>query len=206
MENTGIISAIDHQRFVHHRLIGIQYHTRIRTSEWELTFSKTSKEQKPYFLRQQLRCCRSHETVALPQAMTSRRCKQHGGALYLCNDSAFRDQRQPWLYGKRATAKLPRADTSSTSLLSCIESPVLKQVYPHLLQHLEEYGNPNIPLGNSQGRQCETLRRLQTQQKLKPDEVSLLTDIGFRFDSLEDFHEKVDFDKLMSRILTYKNE
>lgn len=96
--------------------------------------------------------------------------------------------------------------SSQESLPSCIESPVLKQVYPYLLQHMQEYGNPNIPLGNSQGRQCETLRRLQTQQKLTPDEVSLLQGIGFRFDSLEDVYEKVNFDEMLARLLTYKEE
>jgi len=96
--------------------------------------------------------------------------------------------------------------SSQESLPSCIESPVLKQVYPFLIDHKKEYGNPNIPLGNSQGRQCETLRRLQTQQKLTPEEVSLLEDIGFRFDSLEDVYEKVDFDEMLSRLLSYKDE
>jgi hypothetical protein len=95
---------------------------------------------------------------------------------------------------------------SQESLPSCIESPVLKQVYPSLVAHMKEYGNPNIPLGNSEGRQCETLRRLQTQQKLTKDEVSLLQEMGFRFDSLEDIYHKVDFDEMMQRLLSYKDE
>lgn len=103
--------------------------------------------------------------------------------------------------------KAPAVFTSSQeSVPSCIESPVLKQVYPFMIKHMEEYGNPNIPLGNSQGRQCETLRRLQVQQKLTPEEVSLLQDLGFRFDSLEDVYEKVDFNEMFQRILSYKDE
>jgi hypothetical protein len=89
---------------------------------------------------------------------------------------------------------------------SCVESPVLKQVYPYLIQHIEEYGNPNIPLGTSQGRQCETLRRLQTQQKLTPDEVSLLEEMGFRFDSLEDVYHKTDFTEMITRLLSHQEE
>lgn len=96
--------------------------------------------------------------------------------------------------------------SQSESLPSCIESPVLKQVYSYLIEHQQEYGNPNIPLGNSQGRQCETLRRLQIQKKLTQEEVSLLQDLGFRFDSLEDVYEKVDFEEMLTRLLSYKDE
>ena len=71
---------------------------------------------------------------------------------------------------------------------------------------MKEYGNPNIPLGNAEGRKCETLRRLHTQQKLSADEVSLLQEMGFRFDSLEDVYEKVNFDEMVARLLNYKEE
>ena len=96
--------------------------------------------------------------------------------------------------------------SSTSQEPSCIESPVLKQVYPYLIQHLEKYGNPNIPLGTSQGRQCETLRRLQTQQKLTPEEVSLLENMGFRFDTLEDVYRKTDFDEMLARLLSHKEQ
>lgn len=88
----------------------------------------------------------------------------------------------------------------------CIQSPVLKQVYPALMKHKEEYGNPNIPLGTSEGRQCQTLRRLQTQQKLSDEEVALLQDMGFRFHSLEDVYHEVDFEEMFQRLVSYKDE
>lgn len=75
-----------------------------------------------------------------------------------------------------------------------------------MIKHMEEYGNPNIPLGTSDGRKCDTLRRLQIQQKLSREEVSLLQEMGFRFDSLEDVYEKVDFEEMLKRILSYKDE
>lgn len=87
-----------------------------------------------------------------------------------------------------------------------IRSPVLRQVYPQMVRHLEEYGNPNIPLGSSEGRQCETLRRLHTQNKLTDDEVELLTELGFRWHNLEDIYEVVDFDELYQRLVRYRRD
>ena len=40
---------------------------------------------------------------------------------------------------------------SSVNVPDFIKSPVLRQVYAAMLQHLETFGNPNIPLGNSDG-------------------------------------------------------
>jgi hypothetical protein len=59
-----------------------------------------------------------------------------------------------------------------------IDSPVLRMVYPALLQHVAEYGHPNIPLGSTAGRQCEILRRLHTQQKLSAADVARLESIA----------------------------
>jgi len=89
---------------------------------------------------------------------------------------------------------------------SSIQSPVLRQVYPALLEHKRQYGNPNIPLGTSEGRQCQTLRRLHIQQKLTDDEVLLLENLGFLFHSLEQVYETGDFDDLYQRLLKYLQE
>lgn len=87
-----------------------------------------------------------------------------------------------------------------------IVSPVLQQVYPKMLAHVEEFGNPNIPLGSSEGRQCETLRRLRIQNKLTDDEVQLVSDLGFIWHDLEDVYKVVDFDDLFHRLLQYRND
>ena len=116
------------------------------------------------------------------------------------------------------TTETTSSSSSSTSLFysegqdetsglpASIESPVLKQLYPKLLEHKVQYGHPNIPLGSSEGRQCDTLRRLHIQQKLSPAEEELLTEMGFRFHSLEDVYGKVDFDELFQRLEDYEKE
>ena len=86
-------------------------------------------------------------------------------------------------------------------LPSCIQSPVLKQVYPALLEHISQFGNPNIPLGNSNGKKCKVLRRLAFQKVLTEEEIDLLTSLGFRFNSLEDVYEEADFDECLGRLL-----
>jgi Helicase associated domain len=92
---------------------------------------------------------------------------------------------------------------SSTS--PSIVSPVLEQVYPALLQHVKDYGHPNIPLGSSEGRQCATLRRLRTQEKLVASDVALLDGLQFYWHSLEDVYQaqKDDFDDLLQRLQVY---
>ena len=84
-----------------------------------------------------------------------------------------------------------------------ISSPVLKQVYPAMLKHIENHGNPNIPLGSSEGRMCQTLRRLRTQEKLPESDVAILDDLGFVWHSLEDVYKNADFDELYQRLLEY---
>ena len=39
----------------------------------------------------------------------------------------------------------------SSDELDFIETTVLRQVYPAMMQHLQLYGNPNIPLGSTNG-------------------------------------------------------
>jgi len=83
-------------------------------------------------------------------------------------------------------------------------SPVLQNLYPALLSWKAEYGHPNIPLGNSEGRQCSTLRRLHIQKKLTEEEVLWLDELGFMFHSLEDVYHDVDFDTLFGRLMEYE--
>eukprot|EP00980_Cylindrotheca_fusiformis_P014958 scaffold4095_cov117-Cylindrotheca_fusiformis.AAC.15 len=84
------------------------------------------------------------------------------------------------------------------------DSPVLKQVYPKLLDWKEKYGHPNIPLGSSEGRQCQTLRRLHIQQKLTAAEIEWLDSLGFIFHSLEDVYQDVSFEELFGRMMEYE--
>jgi hypothetical protein len=82
----------------------------------------------------------------------------------------------------------------------------LRQVYPALIQHVQDYGHPNIPLGTSAGRQCETLRRLHIQQKLSVNDVGLLDGIQFRWHTLEDVALTADFQELFARLLAYQKD
>jgi hypothetical protein len=93
---------------------------------------------------------------------------------------------------------------NNSNIPSFITSPVLRQLYPELMQYKETYGHVNIPLGSTPGRQCQTLRRLHIQNKLTPDEVQLLTDLNFRFSSLEDVYYETDFDDMLQRLLRYE--
>jgi hypothetical protein len=86
------------------------------------------------------------------------------------------------------------------------EHPVLRQVYPDLLAHLAEYGNPNIPLGTSAGKKCSTLRRLYLQKKLSLLDQALLLEIGFSFLSMNDIYHEADFDNMFQRLVAYENE
>jgi len=91
-------------------------------------------------------------------------------------------------------------------LPKCIQSEVLKRVYPSILKHIEEYGNPNIPLGTSEGKKCKTLRRMAFEKKLSEEEVDLLTNLGFRWNSFEDVYEEADFDSCLKRLIDYEKE
>jgi hypothetical protein len=93
--------------------------------------------------------------------------------------------------------------SAAVTVTSTQDSPVLRQVYPVMLQHVQDYGHPNIPLGIPAGRQCETLRRLHTQQKLSANDVMLLDSIEFRWHSLEDVANTADFQELFARLVQY---
>jgi Helicase associated domain len=86
-----------------------------------------------------------------------------------------------------------------------IQSPVLQQLYPALLQHAKQFGHPNIPLGTAEGRQCLALRRLRTQEKLEESDIALLDQLGFTWHSLEDVYQrqKDSFDEFVVRLKEY---
>lgn len=89
-----------------------------------------------------------------------------------------------------------------------IVSPVLRLVYPDLLQYMEQYGHPNIPLGCEAGRQCATLRRLRVQDKLAESDIALLDSLKFIWHSLEDVYtkQKEYFDDFIQRLQKYQME
>ena len=87
---------------------------------------------------------------------------------------------------------------------SGISSPVLQRVYSALLEHNQTYGHPNIPLGTSEGRDCDVLRRLAIQGKLPQADIELLQSLQFRFHSLEDVYDYADFEDLFQRLLQYE--
>lgn len=86
---------------------------------------------------------------------------------------------------------------------SFMKSIVLKQVYPAMMKHIAEFGNPNIPLGSIDGKRCKTLRRLAFENKLTNEEIEFLDGINFRLNSLEDVYEDADFDECLERLIMY---
>merc|ERR1719410_762121 len=81
-------------------------------------------------------------------------------------------------------------DNINVIIPSIVHHPVLSQVYPSLVKHQKQYGNPNIPLGSTEGKACKTLRRLYIQNKLSIDEVQLLEDMKFRLRDLEEIYNE----------------
>ena len=84
---------------------------------------------------------------------------------------------------------------------SFVSSIVLQQAYPSMIRHMAEFGNPNIPLGSADGKRCQTLRRLAFENKLSEEEINLLEEMNFRFNSLEDIYEDADFDEYLDRLI-----
>jgi len=104
-------------------------------------------------------------------------------------------------------ASSPSEENESTiAIPSMIVSPVLAQVYPALIAHNEKHGNPNIPLGCTDGKRCKTLRRLHFQNMLTEDETNLLSEMGFRFHSFEDVYYECDFDEMLFKLSLYHKE
>ena len=105
-----------------------------------------------------------------------------------------------------AATSSSNVEEESVDIPSFVVSPVLAQVYPALVAHKANFGNPNIPLGSTDGKRCNTLRRLHFQHKLTEEEANLLLDIGFRFHSFEDVYYENDFDEMLSKLLEYRDE
>jgi hypothetical protein len=96
-----------------------------------------------------------------------------------------------------------RFNTPASRRPSSFDSPVLRQVYPALVAFKQRFGHVNIPLGSSDGRKCETLRRLQIQGKLSQRDFEALDELRFRWHSLEDVYHTVNFADLYRRLLEY---
>ena len=112
-------------------------------------------------------------------------------------------------YPLKKTFLLDSANNSegkSINLPPLITTKALAQIYPALIEHKEQYGNPNIPLGTPEGRQCYNIRRVQSQGKLSDVEVEHLEELGFIFHTLEDLYEHADFDEMEARLKTFKAE
>lgn len=105
-----------------------------------------------------------------------------------------------------AAASSPSDAEKSDDIPSFVVSPVLAQVYPALIAHKAKYGNPNIPLGSTDGKRCKTLRRLHFQNKLSDEEAAHLTELGFRFHSFEDVYYECDFDEMLGKLIAYNDE
>ena len=103
---------------------------------------------------------------------------------------------------------LSAATSGDEGVVDNIQSPVLKQVYPLMLDYVDRYGHPNIPLKTEGGRQCVVLRRLHTQQKLSDGDVELLDSLHFTWHSLEDVYEanKDRFDEFLNKLQSYAQE
>mmetsp|Transcript_17170 Transcript_17170/g.35527 ORF Transcript_17170/g.35527 Transcript_17170/m.35527 type:complete len:302 (-) Transcript_17170:75-980(-) len=99
-----------------------------------------------------------------------------------------------------------RSDIELAELANRFTSPVLKQHCAELLDWIERYGHPNIPLKNDGGNACQVLRRLHVQKKLTETEVDWLESIGFRFHSIEDVYRFADFDEMLTRLLDYERD
>lgn len=93
-----------------------------------------------------------------------------------------------------------------TSIPAEIATKAVVQLYPALLEHKEQYGNPNIPLGTPAGRKSNQLRQMQIQGKLSKEEVNHLKEMGFLFHSLEDVYEILELDDMLPRLLKAKEE
>mmetsp|Transcript_37562 Transcript_37562/g.43740 ORF Transcript_37562/g.43740 Transcript_37562/m.43740 type:complete len:300 (+) Transcript_37562:23-922(+) len=88
-----------------------------------------------------------------------------------------------------------------------VRHPVIDAVYPAMLDHIKEFGHPNIPLGNPDGKRCATLRRLYAGSKLSPVQIDFLQNqVNFRFISFDDIYHEVDFDIMLARLVEYESE
>ena len=116
--------------------------------------------------------------------------------------SEFRNMNRENQFKSRTSA----GEDDTAEIPSFIQSPVLQLVYHAILSHVKQYGNPNIPLGTTDGKRCKTLRRLAFENKLTAEEMDLLSSMNFRFNSLEEIYEEADFDACLKRLVAYEKE
>jgi len=100
----------------------------------------------------------------------------------------------------------PAVAAATNTTTTTIVSPVLQQVYPHMLAYRQQYGHVNIPL--PQGRPLVTLRRLRTQNKLADSDIALLDALNFTWHSLEDVYaqNRDRFEEFVARLQQYTLE
>jgi hypothetical protein len=99
-------------------------------------------------------------------------------------------------------------DRDDDVVIMKIQSPVLQRVYPLLIEYVQTYGHPNIPLKTPGGRQCVTLRRLYTQQTLNDSDVSILDALNFTWHSYEDTYVNNPdrFEEFVQRLRDYGSD
>lgn len=120
--------------------------------------------------------------------------------------------------GKRSSPSIIREDGIKANLAADIaasfpptcpnyvSSPVLRNVYPALIDNIREYGHCDIPLGNNDGKNCKTLRRLHFSKKLAKEDSDLLKSLGFRFASFDDIIAEADFDDCFGRLIEHERQ
>jgi len=109
----------------------------------------------------------------------------------------------------RATIHVESGDDKDQTVVKIpaeAQHSVLRQVYPYLLDHIKEYGHPNIPLGSSAGKKCSTLRRLYLDNKLLESDQTILEELGFTFLSFDDIYFDSDFDLMLMKLMQYEKE
>jgi len=102
--------------------------------------------------------------------------------------------------------KVPQEQTIVLEIPSVVQTSLFQKLYPFLMDHIDKYGHPNIPLGSYQGNLCRKLRRSHTQMKLTEREVHLLQNIGFRFNLMEDVYHEADFTQMLEKLVRYEQK
>eukprot|EP00640_Fibrocapsa_japonica_P002751 CAMPEP_0113944520 /NCGR_PEP_ID=MMETSP1339-20121228/34471_1 /TAXON_ID=94617 /ORGANISM="Fibrocapsa japonica" /LENGTH=246 /DNA_ID=CAMNT_0000949747 /DNA_START=184 /DNA_END=921 /DNA_ORIENTATION=+ /assembly_acc=CAM_ASM_000762 len=87
---------------------------------------------------------------------------------------------------------------------SAPQHPVLVGAWSGLLEHYNQYGHANIPLGSANGKRCKALRRLHHEGKLPLTDYELLCNLKFTFDSYTFDSNASNFETLFPRLLKYE--
>jgi len=97
-------------------------------------------------------------------------------------------------------------EESEYEIPEIVEHIVFQQVYGAMMKSIREYGNPNIPLGTTDGKKCKTLRSLYQKNKLSSGEIDLLKSLGFRLTQLDEIYEVADFNDIYGRLKLFQKE